>query len=220
MPATRVTRVHAYIDGWNFYCGINEPGRLRYGWCNFIKLADALSLERFGEKTRLVKYFTTPVEAKKFEINEGEMERSRIWFRALQIVTKLEPISGRHQKDPRSITKRREKETDVHLAVDMLSNASQYEAALLLSADTDFRPLIRKLTAEREKTIVVCHLEKGHEPPATDPEIARWENRSIPDSLLEGCRLPDEIRDPETNELLSWSHYLALKGGKFPPGRI
>jgi uncharacterized LabA/DUF88 family protein len=193
MPATRVTRVHAYIDGWNFYCAINEPRRLRYGWCDFTKLADALSLKRFGEKARLVKYFNTPVAE--------------------------QPIRGRLKKDSTSITKRREKEADVHLAVDMLSDAPQYDAALLLSADTDFRPLIRKLAGCLGKTIVVCYLEKGQGNPETDPGIPKWEKQLISDSLLEACRLPNDIRDPQTGEIIRWDHYLALKGGRFPSSR-
>jgi len=200
MPATRVTRVHAYIDGWNFYCAINEPRRLRYGWCDF-------------------KYFNTPVAEKEYEINEGELERSRIWFRALKIVAGIQPIRGRLKKDSTSITKRREKEADVHLAVDMLSDAPQYDAALLLSADTDFRPLIRKLAGCLGKTIVVCYLEKGQGNPETDPGIPKWEKQLISDSLLEACRLPNDIRDPQTGEIIRWDHYLALKGGRFPSSR-
>lgn len=217
MLATRVNRVYVYIDGWNFYCAINEQGRLRYGWCNFRKLADALSLELFGEKARLVKYFNTPVEHRKDQITDGEMERSRMWFRALEIETDLKPIAGRLKKDPKSISGRREKEADVHLAVDMLSDAPNYDAALLLSADTDFRPLVRKSAGERNKTVVVCYLEKGQDEPEIDPAMPKWKRYAIPDSLLEACRLKDEVTDPKTGETIRWNHYLALKGGRFPP---
>ena len=217
MPVTRVTRVYAYIDGWNFYCAINEPRRLRYGWCNFSKLADSLSLKLFGEKARLVKYFNTPVEQKRDEINDDELKRSRMWFRALEIETGLKPIRGRLIKDTTSITKRREKEADVHLAVDMLSDAPHYDAALLLSADTDFRPLIRRLAAERGKTVVVCYLETGQSRPGTDLAIPNWKTEPIPDSLLEECRLANEVRDPKTGEIILWDHYLASKGSRFPP---
>jgi uncharacterized LabA/DUF88 family protein len=217
MPMTRVTRVYAYIDGWNFYCAINEPRRLRYGWCNFVKLADALALRLFAEKTRLVKYFNTPVEQKKDQINEGELERSRMWFRALEIETGLKPIRGRFKKDETSITKRREKEADVHLAVDMLSDAPNYDAALLVSADTDFRPLIRKLAGERGKTVVVCCVEARQARPETDLLVPNWRTEPIPDSLLEECRLANQVRDPSTGETILWDHYIAMKGRNFPP---
>jgi uncharacterized LabA/DUF88 family protein len=217
MPITRVTRVYAYIDGWNFYCAINEPQRLRYGWCNFIKLADALSVRLFGERSRLVKYFNTPVEHKKDVINEGELERSRMWFRALEIETGLKPIRGRFKKDETSITKRREKEADVHLAVDMLSDASNYDAALLVSADTDFRPLIRKLAGERGKTVVVCYVEARQARPETDLMVPNWRTEPIQDSLLEECRLSNQVRDPSTGETILWDHYIAKKGKNFPP---
>ena len=220
MKENALRRVYAYIDGWNFYLAINEPGRLRLGWCNFVRLFDALAYEYFKvEKAIRIKYINTPVRGRGDEIHDGEAKRAEMWFSALRIVTGLEPLTGRLVKDNRSDTRRREKEADVLLAVEMLSDAPDYDAAFLLSADTDFRPLVRKLTKELRKDVVVCYLEKGHHSPATDPAIPNWQNKAIPDSLLEACRLPDEIRDPVTGKIISWHHYLAFKGGEYPPVR-
>ena len=80
-------------------------------------------------------------------------------------------------------------------------------------------PLIRKLAGCLGKTIVVCYLEKGQGNPETDPGIPKWEKQLISDSLLEACRLPNDIRDPQTGEIIRWDHYLALKGGRFPSSR-
>ena len=83
---------HVYIDGYNFYCGINKPGWLKYGWCNFSKLSERLAHGAFGSSRAVdevrcyppltewpqaaVTATTTP--ERYFFIVEGSDQRSRI----------------------------------------------------------------------------------------------------------------------------------------------
>jgi hypothetical protein len=83
-----------YIDGYNFYCSINDREHLEYlhlGWCNFASLARQI----IGNRGSLVsiKYFTAPVE----EFGKpGERERQALWLRALETIPELEIIRGFH----------------------------------------------------------------------------------------------------------------------------
>ncbi len=80
--------VYVYIDGYNFYRGIDHPGWLKYGWCNFLELAKCLSGGVFGlsSPVREVKYYTAPVRMGQ-EARPGERERQQVWLEAIRIAT-------------------------------------------------------------------------------------------------------------------------------------
>ena len=104
--------VHVYIDGYNFYCGINKPGWLKYGWCNFSKLGRRLADHAFGNSLQVdeVKYYTAPVRLGQ-ENTRGEIERQQMWLDAIRSATpEVKIILGRWQKignDPKEKRKKR-----------------------------------------------------------------------------------------------------------------
>jgi uncharacterized LabA/DUF88 family protein len=131
--------VYVYIDGYNFYYGINKPGWLKYGWCNFSKLAKRFAERAFGSSFPVdeVKYYTAPVRVGWQENKRGESERSKMWLDAIRAETpEVRIIEGRWSKIGNK--QRKEKETDVNIAVDMQWDIAKCGRIILVSGDSDF----------------------------------------------------------------------------------
>jgi uncharacterized LabA/DUF88 family protein len=200
--------VHVYIDGYNFYCGINHPGWLKYGWCNFSKLAKRLAERAFGSlfPVEEVKYYTAPVRLGRQENTRGESERQQMWLDAIRTETPgVKIIEGRWQKignEPRE-----EKETDVNIAVDMQWDTVRSGRMILVSGDSDFIPAIRG--ARRAGKPVVVFL-----PPNTDryqsPRDCPFRIEEIRKEDLADCRLQETILASGRKPIL-WSAYLDLR---------
>jgi|SRR5580704_13668833 uncharacterized LabA/DUF88 family protein len=199
--------VHVYIDGYNFYCGINKPGWLKYGWCNFSKLAAHLVGRAFGSSFGVdeVKYYTAPVRIGQ-ENKSGESERQRMWLDAIRAETpEVKIIEGRWKKignEPRE-----EKETDVNIAVDMQWDTVKSEGIILISGDSDFIPAIRGARRAGKPVVVFVPPNTGsYKPPADCPfriEMIKMED-------LADCRLQETILIQGNSPIL-WSAYLNLR---------
>lgn len=200
--------VHVYIDGYNFYCGINKPGWLKYGWCNFSKLANRLAERAFGSSSQVdeVKYYTAPVRLGRQENTRGESERQQMWLDAILAETpEVKIIPGRWQKignEPRE-----EKETDVNIAVDMQWDTVRSGRIILVSGDSDFIPAIRGARKAGKPVVVFL-------PPNTDryssPPDFSIRTEEIKKEDLADCRLQETILVPGKPPIL-WSAYLNLR---------
>lgn len=199
--------VYVYIDGFNFYRGISHPGWLRYGWCNFVKLAACLSERAFGSSfpVEAVKYYTSPVRYGQ-ENAPHERDRQEIWMEAIGAATpEVKVVQGRFQRIGNQ--PRREKETDVSIAVDMQWDAVHFGRAILISADSDFIPAIRKLRkAGKPVCVFFPPNQDGYKPPHEDS----WRVERISREDLVECRLSDVIQRPGKQPIL-WSEYLRLR---------
>jgi uncharacterized LabA/DUF88 family protein len=199
--------VYVYIDGYNFYRGISHPGWLKYGWCNLARLARCLSEKAFGRSFRVeeVKYYTAPVRLGQ-ENRTGERARQEMWLEAFRIETPaVRVIPGRFQKIGNS--PRREKETDVNIAVDMQWDIAKFGRAVLISADSDFIPAIRAVQrASRPVVVFFPPNQDGYRAPEDCP--VRIERITRED--LAECRLPETI--PRSGKPpITWSAYLNLR---------
>jgi uncharacterized LabA/DUF88 family protein len=199
--------VYVYIDGYNFYAGINHRGWLKYGWCNFMQLAERLSKKAFGSSFEIeeVKYYTAPVRIGQ-ENTAGERERQELWLDAIRTETPaVRVILGRFQKIGRD--PRREKETDVNIAVDMQWDVARFGRAILISADSDFIPAIRAVRrASRPVIVFFPPNQDGYKTPG-DCSV-RIERITKED--LAACRLPESI--PRAGKTpITWSAYLNLR---------
>ncbi len=152
-------RVIAYIDGFNLYFGLREKGYRRYYWLNLKLLAQ--NLLRTGQELVATKYFTArisgpaPTErtplAKRMK---AKQRRQSVFLDALGTLTDFTVFYG-HYLDKTTMCKRcgnhwpnhEEKMTDVNIATQLLRDAFQdkFDAALLISADSDLVPPIRTL---------------------------------------------------------------------------
>jgi uncharacterized LabA/DUF88 family protein len=202
-----VSGVHVYIDGYNFYCGINEPGWLKYGWCNFSKLAKHLAERAFGSSCPVdeVKYYTAPVRLGQ-ENTRGETERQQMWLDAVRSETpEVRIIEGHWQKIGNK--PRKEKETDINIAVEMQWDTVKSGRIILVSGDSDFIPAIRAARKAGKPVVVfVPPNTGGYKPPPDCPfraEMIRMED-------LAGCRLQETIIRPGKPPI-RWSDYLNLR---------
>jgi len=142
-----MVRVAAYIDGFNLYFGLRSKYARKYLWLDLQVLA--ASLLRHGQTLELVRYFTARVR----DDAEGEQRQSD-YLDALRAHSPLVKIrDGRFQAKHRRCrdcgstwTVFKEKETDVNIAVALLSDAvrDHFDTALLISADSDLCPAVRE----------------------------------------------------------------------------
>jgi hypothetical protein len=143
-----------YVDGFNFYYGVTAHWRKNdlagLGWCDFRALIE----RHFPEEGELcVKYFTAVVREQTPQRWEGEFERYALWRRAVQTIPGAVVIEGFYKRDtsrsrPDADTKfREEKQTDVNLAVELLTDAfglsgPRPDRVYLLSGDCDLMPAV------------------------------------------------------------------------------
>jgi predicted nuclease of predicted toxin-antitoxin system len=199
--------VYVYIDGYNFYHGINHPGWLKYGWCDFVQLSRRLSDKAFGHlfQVEVVKYYTAPVLLGQ-ENKAGERARQEIWLDAIRVATPtVRVIKGRFQKI--GTNPRREKETDVNIAVDMQWDIAKFGRAILISGDSDFIPAIRAVRRAAKPVVVFLPPNQdGYRP----PEDCVFRVEQITRDDLAACRLPEMIPQPGKPPI-AWSDYLRLR---------
>ena len=137
-------RVITYIDGFNLYHALHDLKRPAVKWLNLWSVSE--SLLRAGEQLIAVKYFSAYATWL-----PGPYSRHRKYVTALQHVG-VEPIMGKFKTKPRRCATcgakwvgHEEKETDVHIAVQLVSDAlsDRFERAIIISADSDLAPAIR-----------------------------------------------------------------------------
>ncbi len=219
-----MSKVGVYIDGYNFYAGINHPGWLELGWCNFLRLA-----HRFASRPQdpsvvdvFVKYFTAKVNLGAEEKSPRESQRQAMWLEALTLETggvevpahwvyqatpaALGIIFGRHVL--RAGNERKEKQTDVNLAVHLVLDAAYnlYDRAIVVSADTDFTSAIESVRSMGKPISVRI-------PPNQNNRFRTAGFAGTPEEItradLAACRLAESI--PRKRGLpLRWSDYKAL----------
>jgi uncharacterized LabA/DUF88 family protein len=164
-------RAALYVDGFNFYYGVRNhfrQEREKRGfslsglvWCDFRALIERHFLEP-DTQLALIRYFTAPV-TESVEATRDEGERYQLWLRAAKTIRGLKPVFGYYR--PAEGGLRKEKETDVHIAVEMLLDgiAGNYDTAYLLSGDTDQIPAVGaaafRLRAQKRVRVLVPPLQ-------------------------------------------------------------
>lgn len=189
-------KVWMYIDGFNFYYGVNARRELPLGlgWCDFRKLA---TQHLIGEDCTLekIKYFTSPVG--KVLSYQGEEYRQSRWLEAIKTISNLEVIEGFHVPDDDKF--RQEKQTDVKIAIEIVLDAmlpNGYDAAILVSADIDLAPAVLAVQTRipnRKPVHVWTPLSK---PSSRWAELVRNQGvvcQEIRPEMLADSRLPDRI---------------------------
>ena len=161
-----MSRVVAYVDGFNLYHGLKARYGRRYHWLDLQALVR--SLLRPGQELLEVQYFTARVR----DHPDAEL-RQALYLRALMSHSlRVRLIEGRFQDKPRECRNcgarwmaYEEKETDVNIAIAMLEDAVQdvYDIAILVSGDSDLRPVIAAVKRLRtDKRIIAVFPPRRH----------------------------------------------------------
>lgn len=161
-----MTRVVAYVDGFNLYLGLKTGYGRRYHWLDLQALAASLILP--GQELQQVRYFTARVK----NAPDGA-QRQSTYLDALSVHCQhVYLVQGRFQEKPRvcnscgaTWTGYEEKETDVNIATALIEDAveDRYDTAILISGDSDLRPAVAAVKRLRpDKRITVAFPPNRH----------------------------------------------------------
>jgi len=190
-------RLIAYVDGFNLYFGLRSKGWKRFYWLDLQKLVQNL----LRRKQTLVetKYFTAKIKSP-----PDKRKRQTTYLEALGTLADLSIYYG-HFLSERVTCKEcghsyigyHEKMTDVNIATELLTDASQdrFDAALLISADGDLVGPVKKVKQLfPDKRIVVVFPPRRH-----SVELRKIANAClhIDRVVLAKSLFPDQVPKPD-----------------------
>jgi uncharacterized LabA/DUF88 family protein len=189
-----MTRVVAYVDGFNLYHGLKAGYGQRYQWLDLRSLVK--SLLRPGQQLLEVQYFTARI------LDNPELEQRQATY--LGALASLGPqvrlIEGRFQDKLQECfscgaawTTYEEKGTDVNIAIAMVVDAARdaYDVAILISGDSDLRPAVAAAKRLRPgKRIIAAFPPRRH-----SKELAQAVDAyvSISTTKVRNAQLPPKI---------------------------
>ncbi len=192
-----MTRVIAYIDGFNLYFGLRSKKWRKYYWLDLIKLVQ--SLLKPGQKLVGAHYFTTRIRCAGNNI--ADTQRQSNYLEALETLPDLSIHFGHYLEKKRQCRKchaiwidYEEKMTDVNIAVQLLADVYNdwFDTALLISADSDLTtPVQQVLTSFATKRVIVC------QPPGRNSvQLCKTASASltIGETKIRQSQLPDTIK--------------------------
>jgi uncharacterized LabA/DUF88 family protein len=159
-----MTRVVAYVDGFNLYFGLKARYGRRYHWLDLQALV--ASLLQPGQELREVWYFTAWVK------NDADAAlRQSTYLDALaDHCPHVHLVEGRFQEKLRVCKScgagwigYEEKETDVNIAIALVEDAVQdrYDTAILVSGDSDLRPAVAAVKRLRPQKRIIAAFPPG-----------------------------------------------------------
>ena len=202
-------RVRVYVDGFNLY--YRALKRTPYKWLNILELAkDLLDPE---DTIDMVRYFTARVSPRAG--NAEAPRHQQLYLNAISTLPEVEIHYGRFlPKDkwrpiahptwePKVMVQvhdTEEKGSDVNLAVHMLNDGlkGQYDAALLMSQDTDLCEPMRMVQENGQIIGLVCL--DGRQPNKRLKKHASFV-RHISAARLAGAQFPEVLKDKKGGEI-------------------
>lgn len=190
-----------YIDGYNLFHGLRARYTDdRYQWLNLVSLAASL---RRHEELVAVKYYTAPLQGR-----SDAVKRQQTYLAALRAVSGdvLNIFEARYQTKKvtcrcgRQSTNYEEKETDVHLAVDLVADVATkaLTSAIVISGDSDLCPAVRRAQEFRNGVDIVAAFPPRRESP--DLRQLLPHSFTIGPGRIKKAQLPDTVKDPATGQ--------------------
>ncbi|MDR2970868.1 MAG: NYN domain-containing protein [Bacteroidales bacterium] len=185
--------VIVYVDGFNFYYGLKSKSWRKYYWLDMVKFAEKLL--RPHQHLMEVRYFS----AKPTDLNKSK--RQDAFFQANKLNSKFSLHLGKYLTKniickycKNTIHSFEEKETDVRMAISMLTDVYQKkcDVTMIISADSDLVPLIESIREiDPAHKIIICF-----PPNRYSSNLQKWSNgvKKLTDwKLYEECLLPEAI---------------------------
>lgn len=188
-----MSRVISLIDGFNLYHAIDTfPNLRKYKWLNLRKLSECFIHK--DDELRDIIYFSAYARW-----DPGKFNRHKIYIKALETanITVLLSEFRRTQKICKLCKKKyktyEEKETDVHIAINLFQKAidDKYDKALIISADSDLIPAIRAVKNTFPDKIIHIVIPIGRR--AELLKQVADEYSKIKKEHLESCQFEDVI---------------------------
>lgn len=143
-------RIIYYIDGFNFYFGLKSKNWKKYYWLDLVKFCEQF-IRPHQELVR-VNYFSAIQKSK------GKQDRQDLFLSANKQNPKFQLFLGKFLEktinyNGQLIKTFEEKETDVHIAVQMIRDIvlDQCDISVLISADSDLIPPINFINELKPK---------------------------------------------------------------------
>jgi hypothetical protein len=200
-------RTFVYIDGFNLYHRAVKG--TPYKWLNLEKFCDDLAGPR--HTVERVRYFTAKVRSLPHDPNAHQ--RQDIFFRAIDTLERVDvhlgqfkvrqewwplhkPMTG-IKPDPKMawIDRPEEKGSDVNLGAWLLLDGfnGSYEAAIVVSNDSDLREPVRMVVEELGLPVGICNPDTK----VKRDQLAGSFERPMRTTYLADNQLPDELEDDE-----------------------
>lgn len=197
-------RTNVYVDAFNLYygCLLNSP----YKWINLRKLVEEILPTNAINKVRV---FAARVTARN---DPDQPARQATYFRALKTIPDLSlhygqfvehPIRAKLVIPPTTgsafvrVWKTEEKGSDVNLATYLLLDAvaGDYEAAVVVSNDSDLCEPILHVRKTFGKKVVVLHPCRPGSNPSFELRKVSSKSVVIPEAALLAAQFPPVLRD-------------------------
>jgi len=143
-------RIIFYIDGFNFYFGLRSRNWRKYYWLDLVKFCEQFI--RPHQELVKVNYFSAIQKSK------GKQDRQDLFLSANKLNSKFYLFLGKFLEktiihNNQQIKTFEEKETDVHIAVQMIRDVilDQCDISILVSADSDLIPPINLINELKPK---------------------------------------------------------------------
>jgi len=190
-----------YIDGYNFFYSIKNhwlenkaDNDICLAWCDFARLVvEQIFADRKGYRLAKIRYFTAKVPSNPKYSREKEAQK--VWLEALSAVPNLEIHYGFFTQKTKYPKERQEKQTDVNIAVEMITDSFEADCthAILITNDADLQPAAEKIIKKMSFEIWV--------PPFVDKNAA-WRSfckkhklpyHQLSRDMLFASRLPEQV---------------------------
>ena len=200
-------RTNVYIDGFNLYYGCLKG--TAYKWLD----PDAFCQATFPpprNQIGRIRYFTAHVNARP---NDPQQPiRQQTYLRALRTIPHLTVHLGSYQEKPTrmplhpppatgpktvQVLKSEEKGSDVNIATYLLVDAfdGDYDAAVVISNDSDLAEPIRLVRKKFGKPVIVLHPCGPGRKPSYELQKVSSKSQTVAASLLAACQFPATLTD-------------------------
>lgn len=208
-------QTYIYIDGFNFYHGAVKS--TEHKWLDFMALFQRVLAPRYN--IQCIKYFTAHVSA--LPHDPQQPDRQKIYLKALRKhIPELQIILGQFRAHNKylplvkptgqqafaEVVKIEEKGSDVNLAVHMVNDAwhDRYEAAVVVSNDSDLEEALRIVKEERGKEVILLTPPKFMKKRSIRLKINCTRSMTIRNSDLAASQLPNPIPGTSLFKPSSW----------------
>lgn len=200
-------RTNVYIDGFNLYYGCLKG--TPHKWLDLAAFCQA-SFPLPRNQINRIRYFTAHVNARPNDPQQPQ--RQQAFLRALRTIPHLSVHLGSYLEKPTrmplhpppavgpktvEVMKSEEKGSDVNIACYLLVDAfdGDYDAAVVISNDSDLAEPIRLVRQKFHKPVIVLHpCGQGRKPSFELRKVAS-KSVMVDASLLPACQFPTTLTD-------------------------
>jgi len=214
-------RTYVYIDGFNFYYGAVKDTKSK--WLDFRNLFRTVLDPKY--EIQAIKYFTAYVSA--LPNNPKAPDRQKVYLKALRHhLPELQIILGQfkprqswmpfaEQRGPQvtgrslilaHVMKLDEKGSDVNLAIHLVNDAwaDLYDAAVVVSNDSDLAGALKIVRDERKKEVVLLTPPKWRDKRSRELLNSASRSMTLRNTELASSLLPDPIPGTSLRKPSSW----------------